>query len=98
MKFADVASMDARFVMSRLVLWRKPLISTVVLKSAVLANEPFSVVVWRLDKSAHVGCQGLVAEKSLAFLNASSSVLAFVRTCASTMGVASMPQRYFRRF
>ena len=50
-----MASMDARFVMSRLVLWRKPQISEVVLKSAVLANGPFNVVVWRLDKSAHIG-------------------------------------------
>ena len=59
--------MDARFVMTRLVLWRKLQICAFFSRSAVLANEPFIVVVWRLDESAYIGPLMIdAAKKSMA--------------------------------
>ena len=46
---------NPRFVMTRLILQRKPQVYAVNLNSAVLANEPFFVEVWRLHNTAQIG-------------------------------------------
>ena len=51
---------------TRLVLWRTaPKSSQLYSRSAVLANEPFIVVVWRLDESAYIGPLMIDAAKAL---------------------------------
>ena len=50
-----MVQVNARFVVTCLVFWQESQLLAISLQRAVLADEPSSVGVWRLDESAHTG-------------------------------------------